>query len=305
MTTRFKDSLPNELVAHVTSMCGSKGVKWLDELKGVVRELEQRWSLKVLEPFAAGEFNFVAPSVRGDGELAVLKISPPFESNEIAGEAAFLRSRNGAGSVRLIAEDISRLAILIEHAVPGKNLAELFSEDPPQAIGPAIDVLAAILSPPPPSSEIKTLDNWFDGMRRKHPLTSFPTDYVNKALNIYDELSRDSDRTFYLHGDFHPGNIVSATRKPFLAIDPKGIIGHIGYEVAVFLNNYHWWQETRSDIRPRLDKAVTRFADALDIDPFELRKWAFAQMVLGAWWTFEDMPEIYAGEVAKADIWDV
>jgi streptomycin 6-kinase len=305
MTNGFKDSLPSELVAHVTSMCGSKGVKWLDELGDVVRELEQSWSLKVLEPFPAGEFNFVAPSVRDDGELAVLKISPPFESIEIVGEAAFLRSRNGDGTVRLIAEDMGRRAILIEHAVPGKNLAELFTDDPSQSLGPAIEVLRSILSPPPASSEIKTLDEWFDGMRRKHPPTSFPSGYASKALNIYEDLSRDSDRTFYLHGDFHPGNIVSATRKPFLAIDPKGIIGHIGYEIAVFLNNFHWWQETRSDVRPRLDNAVTQFSDAFDIDPFELRQWAFAQMVLGAWWTFEDMPEIYAGEVAKADVWDV
>ena len=55
----------------------------------------------------------------------------------------------------------------------------------------------------------------------------------------------------------------------------------------------------------RLDKAVFQFADAFDIDPFELRQWAFAQMVLGAWWTFDEMPEFYDNEVAKADVWNV
>jgi streptomycin 6-kinase len=172
-------------------------------------------------------------------------------------------------------------------------------------VNPAIEVLARILSPVPDKlSDITRLDQWFEGLRRSAE-TEFPADYAMKALQIYAELSPQTDRTFYLHGDFHPGNVVSARREPFLAIDPKGIIGHIGYDIAVFLNNFHWWQETRTDVRERLDLAVTQFADSFDLSATELRQWAFAQMVLGAWWSFEDMPELYNNEVAKADIWDV
>jgi len=36
-----------------------------------------------------------------------------------------------------------------------------------------------------------------------------------------------------------------------------------------------------------------------------LRQWAYAQMVLGAWWMYDEMSEIYDNEVVKADIWDV
>ena len=114
-----------------------------------------------------------------------------------------------------------------------------------------------------------------------------------------------SDDAAIEHGDFHPGNIVSAKRAPYLVIDPKGMIGHIGYETAVFLNNYHWWQEDAPEIRDRLNIAIEKFSVALDLDPFELRQWAFSQMVLSAWWTFDEMPGIYNNEVAKADIWDV
>ena len=99
--------------------------------------------------------------------------------------------------------------------------------------------------------------------------------------------------------------MVSATRERFLAIDPKGIVGPIGYDIAVFLNNFHWWQEERADIKERLDHAVRKFAESFDIDAYDLRCWAFAQMVLGAWWTFDEMPDIYQNEVAKADVWDI
>ncbi len=91
----------------------------------------------------------------------------------------------------------------------------------------------------------------------------------------------------------------------YCVIDPKGWAGHIGYEIAVFLNNYHWWQEKRSDIGSRLDQAVQEFARAFGLVEFELRQWAYAQMVIGAWWNFSDMPELYDGSVVKADVWEV
>ena len=305
MNSAFKDSLPSDLVTHVTSMCGRRGVQWLDDLEHIVADLRRLWSIEVGSPFPAGEFNFVAPATHSDGELMVVKISPPFDPIEIFDEAAFLRHRNGRGAVKLIAEEHSRFAILLEHALPGKNLAEMFENNEPEAVQPAIEVLRSIVSPVPANqADITNLDAWFRGMNR-FEATKFPSDYAAKALKIYGELSVQPNRIFYLHGDFHPGNIVSATRAPFLAIDPKGIIGHIGYDLAVFLNNFHWWQETRSDIRPRLDRAVRQFADAFELDPMEIRQWGFAQMVLGAWWAFDETPDLYNNEVAKADIWDV
>lgn len=305
MTSSFRETLPADLVTHVTAICGPSGVEWLDALERTVSELEELWTIRVLEPFAAGEFNFVAPARGLSGDRCVLKIAPPFDPVEIHGEADYLRSRNGEGAVKLIDEDPDRRAILVEHALPGKNLAELFEDDQMSALPPAIDVLRSILAPAPkPGDGVKTLDEWFDGLRR-YPSTNFPADYAEKALTIYEELRAQPGRTFYLHGDLHPGNIVSATRSPYLAIDPKGIVGHVGYDIGVFLNNFHWWQETLPDIHERLDFAVSEFASAFDIDPTEIRKWAFAQMVLGAWWTFEDMPEFYDNAVAKSDVWNV
>ena len=305
MSLNFKDSLPTELVAHVTAICGQRGTDWFGELPSIIQKLEKGWSLEIQKPFPGIEFNFVAPATRDGSEQVVVKIAPPFEQNEIFGEAAYLKYRNGNGAVSLLEEDPESHAILIERAMPGRSLLEHFKDREPECVEPALDVLHTILRPVPadPVSVIM-LDDWFDGLRR-YSDTSFPDEYATKALNIYEKLSKQTDRVYYLHGDFHPANIVTAARSPFLAIDPKGLIGHLGYEIAVFLNNFHWWQDTRADVRQRLDVALDQFAAAFNIDPFELRQWAFAQMVLGAWWTFDEMPEIYDNEVAKADIWNV
>ncbi len=305
METSFTDSLPSDLVNHITAMCGKEGEEWFESLPAVIKHLETVWSVSVGQPFPGIEFNFVASAVRRGGDLAVVKISPPIDSPEIFGEAKWLATRAGRGSIELIAKDVQSRAILIEHALPGKSLTECFTGSELDAIAPAIVVLRSVLNRPPADrTDTISLDDWFDGMTR-YGVTRFPAGYASKALKIYEKLSSQTGRTYYLHGDFHPGNIVTATRSPFLAIDPKGIIGHMGYEIAVFLNNFHWWQDSRSDIRDRLDRAVKQFSDAFDISPLELRQWAFAQMVLSAWWTFDEMPKIYDDEVALADIWDV
>jgi streptomycin 6-kinase len=305
MVDSYSHPFSQELITHVTAILGETGRAWLHDLPSLVNDLSAIWQLDVDAPFAAGEYNLVAPAMRGDGQPVVLKIAPPFADNEYIGEANFLSHRQGQGIVRLLERDPERRAILIERALPGKNLVELFTGSESEAIRPAIDVLRSILSEPPVDTMPKTLDQWFAGMRAAAG-TDFPADYVAKAFEIYERLSPQPERTFYLHGDFHPGNIVDATRERFLAIDPKGVVGHVGYDIAVFLNNFHWWQETLSDVKQRLDRAVDKFAVAFGIQPHELHEWAFAQMVLGAWWNFSGMPDHYDKRtVAKADIWDV
>lgn len=305
MSEAFKRSLSQELVTHVIAGCGREGEEWLKCLPDTIAKLEDMWSVKVLSPFPGIEFNFVAPALLENSEPVVVKIAPPWESVEIFGEAAFLKCRNGDAAIRLIAEDRVTRSILLERAVPGESLTECFKDNEPMAVVPAIEVLRALLRPPSDArNDFILLDDWFDGLRR-YGSTAFPAGYAAKALTIYESLSKQQHKIFYLHGDFHPGNIVSAERASFLAIDPKGMVGHIGYEIAVFLNNFYWWQEEKRDIRRILGFAVEQFSAAFDIDAFELRQWAFAQMVLSAWWMFDEMPEVYNNEIVKADIWDV
>jgi streptomycin 6-kinase len=118
-------------------------------------------------------------------------------------------------------------------------------------------------------------------------------------------LSKQLNKTYYIHGDFHPGNVVAADRAAYLAIDPKGIVGHIGYDIAVFLNNLEWWQRKHPDVREFLQTAIEQFSTAFSINKREIREWAFAYMVIGAWWSFDEMPEHYDNEVVLSDVWGV
>ena len=305
MDKRFKDSLPAELVKHVTAICGRRGEDWFDQLPQTIADLETKWRCKVDEPFPGILFNFVAPSVRDTGEAVVIKIAPPFERTEIYAEAKFLKCRNGERSVRFIAEDRGRRAFLMERADPGQALFRHFENEPERTIQPAIEVLRSILKPPPSDlADVGSLDGWFDNFRR-YQETGFPRRYAEKAFEMYERLSKDIKKTFYLHGDFHPGNIVTSYRSHFLAIDPKGILGHLGYDLAVFLNNLKWWQKGRTGSHDLFKIAVSEFAAAFAMTEREVREWAFVYMVIGAWWTFDEMPEHYDSDLVELDIWDV
>ena len=305
MSSSFTDLLPKELVTHITAICGQRGVDWFACLPEQIQRLEANWGVKVDTPFSGIEFNFVAPAIRTSGEKVVVKISPPYERVEIFQEAKYLRTRDGNGTIRLLDEDREIKAILLEHAFPGEALFQHFSSKPQACLPPAIDVLQNIRRPPPGNlADVEMLDNWFQRFQRFSE-TDFPSEKAEQALGIYHRLSVQPGRTFYLHGDFHPGNIVTSDRAPFLAIDPKGIVGHIGYDIAVFLNNLHWWQKAERDVSEFLADAIAQFSAAFEIPEIELREWAYAYMVIGAWWNFEDMPEHYDGSVAMTDIWDV
>ena len=301
MGTSFIDSLPRDLLVNVRAMCGEHGEEWLRCLPEQIKDLERLWNVAAGTVFSAAGINYVAPATGPKGEQYVLKVGPPYDTKEFESETAYLRSRNGSGAVNLIDERPEYRALLLERAVPGETMDVVFDEREPECVAPAVEVLRALLgsaAAPPP--EAIRLDEWFNNLHRADK-SGFPSGYVAKTLEIYERLG--GSNVSYLHGDFHPRNIVTAVREPFLVIDPKGIVGSLGYEIAVFLNNFHWWQDERPDVSERLDVAVRQFAAAFGFAERELREWAFAQMVLSAWWTFDELPDEYDNEVAKADVW--
>ena len=303
MPEPYAHPFPPELIKHVTSISGDRGVKWLDRLPHLIAAVAERWGVVIGAPFEKGEFNFVAPAASETID-AVLKLAPPYQQTEIFAEGEFLRARDGAACVRLLAEDREAHAILMERARPGEPMDIHFDADPFACVEPAIEVLKSILRQPTHTKDVQFLDDWFGKFRRFRE-TEFPQAYGERALAAYQRLGRQTNRIHYIHGDFHPGNIVASGRGPFLAIDAKGLIGHVAYDLAVFLNNLLWWQRGKPGVEAELNKALRKFAVAFDLDESVVREAAYAYAVIGAWWSFEDMPDHQHEWVALADVWDI
>lgn len=53
---------------------------------------------------------------------------------------------------------------------------------------------------------------------------------VREGIGVLHELPRTTEKLALLHQDFHPRNILSAQRQPWLAIDPKPVVGDPAFD---------------------------------------------------------------------------
>ncbi|MBA2621749.1 MAG: phosphotransferase [Acidobacteria bacterium] len=295
--------LPKEFRRNIFDLHVESGERWLADLPDLIAEISEKWSLAVGESFPDLSYNYVTPCICADGTNAVLKIGYNEKDSVISSEAKFLTLLDGKGAVKLLGFDEDHCALLLERLMPGESLARLCQTNDEKAALIAIDVMRKICRPPPKNHDFPTLENWISKLQTAAE-TEFAPRSVAKALNYFEELSDASEQNLLLHGDLHHENILSATRESFLAIDPKGVVGNVGYEIAVFLNNQRRLIRSRQNLRDILAERVEQFAESLEIEPRKLRKWAFVQAVLAAWWGFEDKGTGWEKWTTYADIWE-
>lgn len=305
MYRNFTENLPRKFTEVILGAFREEGRLWIESLPQIIGEIEENWSVKIKkEPFQNLSYHYVAPCVCADGSEAVVKIGFPGEARNISNEVKTLRFIGGEGLVKLLRFDEKHFAMLLEKLTPGENLKTICGEDDLKAVDIAIDAMRKFRRKPPANHDFPLLEKWFEGFSKAEEINFAPT-LVKKARTFFEELNSKSNSTILLHGDFHHENILSATREPFLAIDPKGIVGCAAYDFTVFLINHANWLAGKSDFQKRLNNAVEKFSDAFEIEPRDLRKWTFTQTVLSAWWTFEETPENWKHELALTEIWKV
>src|SRR5512132_4359180 len=60
---------------------------------------------------------------------------------------------------------------------------------------------------------------------------------VEAAQKVFSDLGTSQSRPRLLHGDLHHYNILFDSNRGWLAIDPKGVIGELEYEIGAVLRN--------------------------------------------------------------------
>jgi streptomycin 6-kinase len=299
----FFARLPRKFNEAIRGAFREDGARWLEDLPRIVSEIERDWALEIKAPYANLSYHFVAPCVLADKSEAVVKIGFPGEAENIRRERKTLECLDGRGLNRLLRFDGRRFAFLLEKLSPGENLKQICVPGDDKAVRVARETMRKFWRKPPANHDFPTLENWFDGLKRAAG-TNFDARFAIKALGFFEELNH-SPKKMLLHGDFHHENILSAERAPFLAIDPKGIVGHVGYDIAVFLINHARWLEAEKDFYSKINRAVDFFGASFEIAPRDLRRWVFAHSVLSAWWTFEENCENWRGELEFTKIWEV
>ena len=268
---------------------GPAGLAWLDRVPAIITACAEGWGLAVEPPFPDLSYNYVAPVTRSDGTTAVLKVC--FPEPELHTEIAALRHFDGSGAVRLLAADPARGAILLERVLPGESLADLADD---VAMSAAASVLRRLQRPAPADvSRFPTITDWFrafDRLRERHDGGSgpIPAHLLDAAERLVVELLASTETEMLLHGDLHHGNVLSAAREPWLAIDPKGIVGDPTFDTsALFYNPPHFY-ETDPNPGCTLARRIDQLAEELAFDRERVRGWGIAKAVLSAVWFEEE-----------------
>lgn len=284
-----KYPFPESFVSTNIEERGLEGVEWLKRLPSILADCEQRWSLKLGPPFQALSYNYAAPAVRSNGSSLVVKVCVP--DKEFISEVEALRLYDGVGAAQLYEFDIDLGAMLLERLAPGIMLSSVGSDE--EAIAVAASVMRKIWHSPPAQHHFLHVSDWARGIEKLRAQFNggsgpFPERLVQKAESLFAGLLASMDAPVVLHGDLHHFNILSAQRQPWLAIDPKGIVGEPAYETGAFIRNPIPGIYSAPNLARLLDRRIRLFAEDLGFDPARIYGWATAQAVLSAWWTFED-----------------
>lgn len=294
--------IPGDLARHAVEVFGAAGEQWIHELPTVVADLARKWEVAVGAPFELS-YSYVARALRADGTEVVLKVAVPDSESRLQIEA--LRLYEGEGACRLLAAEPERYAMLLERLRPGDTLVGVAVSNDEAATRIGAEVMRRLWRPAPKDGSFPPLRVWFERAFARHRAEyggagPFPAALLERSEALAGELLGSTPRKVLLHADFHHFNVLSAERAPWLAIDPKGMVGDPGYEAGPFLLN-PWKQDWI--LRPRvLSRRLDVLSEMLDYDRTRLRDWGIAHAVLSACWTAENGRRGWEPAIATAEI---
>jgi streptomycin 6-kinase len=247
-----------------------------------VTECAEKWSLTLGAPFEPAHISFVASVQLPGGVPAVLKVNFPEPESEQ--EAAALQHWNGDGAVRLLAHDDERRALLVERCEPGTTLWELADEVEANTI--AAKILRGLWRTPPEAHPFRLLADEAARWAEELPLRweelgrPFERELLDGAVSFLRETG-PYEAPVVLHQDFHGGNVLRAQREPWLAIDPKPLVGEREFDTASLLRDRR--DELASDPNPgrRIRRRLDQLAAELELDRERMRGWGLAHAL--AW----------------------
>ena len=291
---------PETFTRTIIRLHGNTGLEWLRNLPALLKACEARWQLRLEPAFSQLTYHYVAPARLPDNTRVVLKLGVP--SVELVREKSALELFGGSGCVRLLDADVGKGALLLACVEPGVSLHKraLSEEVMCRTAAELMQRLAQPVREQVDVSVFPTLEAWAQGFARlyeRYEGSTGPLDarLVQTAESLFTQLlsdnATDSTRVL-LHGDLHHDNILSSTAPDacngVIAIDPKGVIGPRGYEVATFLRNPFEITQTLQALPALLEYRLAVFSEVMGVPVPDLAAWGFAHVVLSAWWVLED-----------------
>lgn len=302
--------VPQQWLARIAALPadgGPSGVDWAARAPRLVQESLQRWDLTVVGAARTGWTAVVVPVTRDAIPLALKVVWPHWEA---LGEHLALRHWAGRGAVRLVAAEPSADALLLEWLDPDRSLASVDADTACEIIG---SLLARLHVPAPPTIPpladyvTRHLTTLARAGSRGASEGSVPRRIVTRveglARELLTELAASGDLRL-LHTDLHFENVLArpgpgtdsarggdttpesarADAGDWLAIDPKPMAGHPGFEIQPVLRNRVDELGTGPAFRWGVRRRLELVCDAAGIDVESARLWSLVHTGLQIGW---------------------
>jgi len=254
--------------------------EWLRELPDLIDEVRDEWRLTLSAPLHGGSCSWVAPTTLADGTNAIVKIGWPHR--EMYGEPLALRAWAGRSAVRLLEHDPDRHALLLERCEPGTPLTA-FAGTAHDRLRAAAAVLRDLWPVPVPDGLEDlgaVLAEWAglaeERMARLRP--GYDPGLVGYGVELLRTLPASAERRVILHGDANPGNFLAAGRRPWLAIDPKPMVGDPAYDLWPLLGQVDD-PFSYDDPAPLVRDRIALLADELELTSDRVAAYCVARAV--------------------------
>jgi len=272
---------------------------WLDELPSLVAKVERDWSLSVGSPFSGGTEAYVAQATLADGTPAVLKLLLP-QDGDLSQEVTALRLTNGKGCVRLLRDDETLGALLLERL--GRSLHELSL--PIEQRHEILCTTSARVWRPVTDSGLPT------GAEKGRWLVDFITATweeldrpcseraVDHALGCAERRigAHDDERAMLVHGDVHQWNTLEAGTG-FKLVDPDGLVAEAEYDMGIIMR-----EDPRELLQGDARERSRRLARHTGLDETAIWEWGVVErMSTGLLNTKDDLQPTGREMLAVAD----
>lgn len=277
-------NLPRHFQKNIANTYGEKGLSWLSSLDSTIKYAIKKYNLSNIQALPNLSYNYVTTAKQKDNHPVIIKFCFPGSENNNEIEALHLMQ--GDGMIRLLEHDKEHGLLLLEQCQPGETLASVTNDLKATRI--AANVIKNIQKPISEPLDFPTTQDWFRRLESKIILPpKFKTQHIDKAKCLAYALHNQSRKLVLLHGDLHHFNILSAQRQPWLAIDPKGVIGPPEYECGAFLRNPIPQVGTQAGLKKILTKRIEVFAEMLEFDKQIILSWAYSQAILASVWCLD------------------
>ncbi|WP_424888139.1 aminoglycoside phosphotransferase family protein [Streptomyces sp. XH2] len=300
MHAAHRIAIPAELVGFHEKYDGEEGRSWIAALPELAARFLDHWGLRLDGPASHGMVALVLPVLREDGTPAALKLQPV--TDESVGEPVALRAWAGDGAVALLDHDEATGTMLLERLDANRSLLSI--RDAEASLETLSELLARLLTAPVPAG-LRSLGDVAGAMLKDVPAAlpelreSSERRLVESCAAAVREVVGEPGHQL-LHWDLHYDNVLApvpgSAREPWLAIDPKPLVGDAGFELLPALHD-RWDDITATgDVERAVLRRFDLMTEVLGLDRQRAARWTLGRVLQNALWDVEDGEDSLAPE---------